>query len=57
MISDLKYSSGKRFFRPENITFSPPTDFFLCTMVNRFDFILKAGRRYDGNIDLEKSEI
>lgn len=56
-ISDLKYSSGKRFFLPQNIEFSPPTDFFLCTMLNRFDFALRAEARFDGNIDLVKVEI
>ncbi|MBI5011030.1 MAG: 2-phosphosulfolactate phosphatase, partial [Bacteroidia bacterium] len=30
-IAGLQHSSGKRFFNPENIDFSPPTDFFLCT--------------------------
>lgn len=53
-ISRLRFSSGERFFKPANLDFSPPTDFFLCTTVNRFDFILKAIRRLDGNIDLEK---
>jgi len=56
-ISNLKDGSGKRFFNPLNIDFSPPTDFFLCTMVNRFDFVLKATRRFDGNIDLMKIEL
>ena len=56
-IEDLKYSSGKRFFNPDNISFSPPTDFFLCTMVNRFNYVLKAVRRLDGNIDLEKIDV
>jgi 2-phosphosulfolactate phosphatase len=56
-ISDLKDSSGKRFFNPDNIDFSPPTDFFLCTMADRFNFVLKALRRFDGNIDLMKIEI
>jgi 2-phosphosulfolactate phosphatase len=56
-ITDLKNSSGQRFFSPANIDFSPPTDFFLCTMVNRFDFVLKATRRFDGNIDLMKIEL
>jgi 2-phosphosulfolactate phosphatase len=56
-ISDLMSSSGKRFFDPSNIEFSPPTDFFLCTMIDRFDFILKAERRYDGHIGLFKTEI
>lgn len=56
-ISDLKETSGKRFFEPENINFSPPTDFFLCTMVNKFNFVLKAATRPDGNIDLMKIDI
>jgi 2-phosphosulfolactate phosphatase len=56
-ISDLQKTSGKRFFDPDNIDFSPPTDFFLCTMLNRFDFVLKAIRRTDGNVDLMKIEI
>ena len=50
----LRESSGKRFFDPANINFSPPTDFFLCCMLNRFDFILRGEIRYDGNIDLMK---
>lgn len=53
-IAGLKDTSGKRFFIPENMDFSPPTDFFLCTMLNRFDFVLKATKRSDGNIDLMK---
>jgi 2-phosphosulfolactate phosphatase len=56
-ISDLQNGSGKRFFDPVNIDFSPPTDFFLCTMVNRFDFVLKATMRFDGNIDLMKIDL
>jgi 2-phosphosulfolactate phosphatase len=56
-ISDLKDTSGKRFFNPDNIDFSPPTDFFLCTMKDRFDFVLKAETRFDGNIDLMKFDI
>jgi len=56
-VSELKNSSGKRFFNPENLDFSPPTDFFLCTMINRFDFVLKAVTRLDGNIDLIRIDI
>lgn len=55
-VSDLINTSGKRFFLPENISFSPPTDFFLCTMLNRFNFVLKAVRRSDGNVELERIE-
>jgi 2-phosphosulfolactate phosphatase len=56
-IANLQNSSGKRFFNPANIDFSPPTDFFLCTMINKFNFVLKATRRFDGNIDLMKIAI
>ena len=56
-IANLQNTSGKRFFDPVNLNFSPPTDFFLCTMINRFDFVLKATRRFDGNIDLMKIEL
>jgi len=56
-ISDLQNSSGKRFFNPDNIDFSPPTDFFLCTMTDRFNFVLKAEKRFDGNIDLMKIDV
>lgn len=57
LISDLRNGSGSRFFNPENIEFSPPTDFFLCTIIDRFDFVLKAERRLDGHISLIKTEI
>ena len=56
-ISDLKSTSGSRFFNPDNIDFSPPTDFFLCTMVNKFNFVLKACPRLDGNIDLMRIDL
>jgi 2-phosphosulfolactate phosphatase len=51
-IAALRTTTGNRFFLPENLDFSPPTDFFLCTMLNRFDFVLKATKRSDGNVDL-----
>lgn len=56
-IPDLQNSSGSRFFNPVNIEFSPPTDFFLCTMVNKFGFVLKATRRFDGNVDLMRIDV
>jgi 2-phosphosulfolactate phosphatase len=56
-ISELRNSSGRRFFIPDNIYFSPPTDFFLCTILNKFNFVLRAERRYDGNIDLMKIDL
>ena len=56
-ITDLQYTSGKRFFNPDNLSFSPPSDFFLCTIKDRFNFILKAETRPDGNSDLRKIDI
>jgi 2-phosphosulfolactate phosphatase len=56
-IASLQNTSGKRFFNPVNIDFSPPTDFFLCTMMNKFDFVLRAIKRPDGNVDLMKIEV
>jgi len=41
-IAALREGPGSRFFKPENLSFSPPTDFFLCTALNRFNFALKA---------------
>jgi 2-phosphosulfolactate phosphatase len=55
MIASLIHSSGKRFFNPANIKFSPPSDFFLCTMKDRFNFVLKAETRTDGNVTLIKT--
>jgi 2-phosphosulfolactate phosphatase len=56
-ISALKNTSGKRFFNPDNRYFSPPSDFFLCTMQNRFDFVLRAEKRSDGNISLIRIDV
>jgi 2-phosphosulfolactate phosphatase len=56
-INNLKERSGKRFFNPQNMDFSPPTDFFLCTMTDRFNFVIRGEKRLDGNIDLMKTEL
>ena len=56
-IAHLQNTSGRRFFDPVNIDFSPPTDFFLCTMINKFDFVLKATKRFDGNMDLMRIDM
>jgi len=56
-LTALQIGAGSRFFNPSNIEFSPHTDFFLCTMTDRFDFILRAERRNDGNITLIKTDV
>ncbi len=56
-IADLRNSSGKRFFNPENADFSPPSDYFLCTMTDRFGFVLMAERRGDGNMEMRRIDV
>ncbi|MBS3788504.1 2-phosphosulfolactate phosphatase [Candidatus Bipolaricaulota bacterium] len=41
-IESLKKGDGRRFFKEENQNWSPKRDFYLCTDVNRFDFVVKA---------------
>ena len=42
MIEIIRYSSGKRLFEPNNQEHSPESDFYLCTDIGKFDFVLKA---------------
>lgn len=41
-VNIMRNTSGKRLFEPQNQTFSPSSDFDLCTSLGKFDFILKA---------------
>jgi 2-phosphosulfolactate phosphatase len=56
-IASLISTSGKRFFNPDNISFSPPSDFFLCTIKDRFNFVLRAETRTDGNAALIRTAV
>lgn len=56
-IEALREGSGKRFFDPANINFSPPTDFFLCTDLNRFNFVLRAVMTTPGQAELLRIDI
>jgi 2-phosphosulfolactate phosphatase len=56
-ISNLRTGSGSRFFNPSNVKHSPPTDFFLCTDLNRFDFILKAVNNPEGYVELFRFDV
>jgi 2-phosphosulfolactate phosphatase len=38
----IRKTSAKRLFIPENQSFSPFTDFDLCTDLGRFNFVLKV---------------
>lgn len=56
-IEALRHGSGLRFFNPENLAFSPPTDFFLCTDLNRFNFVLKAVINPSGHAEIFRIDI
>ncbi len=47
-IESLKHTSGAKFFDPERAEIFPTRDFELCTMPDRFDFVLKVERDGDG---------
>jgi 2-phosphosulfolactate phosphatase len=54
MMNIIKDTSGKRLFNPENSEHSPQSDFYLCTDLGRFDFILKAETDSSGLLKLKK---
>ncbi len=54
MLDVIKNSSGKRLFEPQNQAHSPESDFYLCTDLGRFDFVLKAHLCDDGLIRLKE---
>lgn len=53
-IENLKYGRGSRFFMEENQDWSPEEDFYLCTDLNRFDFVIKAYDSPNGMVILRK---
>ncbi len=56
-ILKLKEGSGKRFFDPKNTGHSPPNDFFLCTRIGFFDFVLKAEKIKSDYVILRKQNV
>jgi 2-phosphosulfolactate phosphatase len=54
MIRSLKSGSGKRFFKPENFAHSPPNDFYLCTRIGIFNFVLRAEKILMDSVILRK---
>lgn len=56
MIDIIRFSSGKRLFEPKNQEHSPETDFYLCTAIGKFNFVLKAKENKPNQIELKKIE-
>jgi 2-phosphosulfolactate phosphatase len=53
MKETIRNTSAQRLFVPENQTFSPASDFDLCTDLGRFNFILKAEEK-DGLLRIRR---
>lgn len=47
-IESLKYNDGKRFFDSKNIDWCPERDFYMCTDIDKFDFVLRAEKNEFG---------
>ena len=46
-VDKLRYTSGAKFFDPDQSDVFPKEDFAMCTDVDRFDFVLKLVKRDD----------
>jgi len=56
MKETIRKTSAKRLFVPENQTFSPASDFDLCTDLGRFNFILNAEEK-NGLLKITRQDI
>lgn len=56
-IEKLKLTSGKRFFDKTMQDINPEEDFYLCTELNKFNFVLKVNNSMDGLLYIEKIEV
>ena len=56
-IEKLKTTTGSKFFDKLKQKDFPERDFYLCTEINKFDFILKVKKDEKGNLYIEKVNI
>lgn len=56
-IEKLKTTSGSKFFNKLKQNDFPEKDFYLCTEVNKFNFILKVKKDFKNNLYIEKVEV
>ncbi len=56
-IEKLKTTSGSKFFDKLKQKDFPERDFYLCTEINKFDFVLKVKKDEEGNLYMEKVNI
>jgi 2-phosphosulfolactate phosphatase len=53
-IAELKYTSGAKFFDEILKEHFPEKDFYLCTELNKFDFVLKVEKDNNNNLYMKK---
>lgn len=56
-IEKLKTTSGSKFFNESSQNDFPKRDFYLCTEVNKFSFILKVKKDEKNNLYIEKIDV
>lgn len=56
-IEKLKTTTGSKFFNTEKQSDFPEKDFYLCTELNKFDFILKVNKDKKENLYVEKVNV
>ena len=56
-IEKLKITTGSKFFDKLKQKDFPERDFYLCTEMNKFGFVLKVKKDEEGNLYIEKLEI
>lgn len=56
-INELKNTSGAKFFNVSMQETFPNKDFYLCTEINKFEFVLKVKRDKDNNLFIEKVNV
>ncbi|MCI8290856.1 MAG: 2-phosphosulfolactate phosphatase [Clostridia bacterium] len=56
-ITELKNTSGAKFFDISMQEVFPKKDFYLCTEIDKFDFILKVEKDRDGSLFIKKVEV
>ena len=57
MLHIIKETSGKRLFEADNQTHSPESDFYYCTNLGKFNFVLKVEPFYNDLIYLKRIDI
>ena len=56
-IEKLKTTTGSKFFDRLMQKDFPEKDFYLCTEVNKFNFVLKVKKDLNGNLYIEKIDV